>query len=72
MTKPRSGTSYRLSEGTQKLLDHLSVRLGITKTSVVEMAVRKLAFAELGEAECEPCLVPAVSLHENPSGLRQA
>ena len=46
MPKPRSGTSYRLSEDAQELLGRLAGRLGLTKTSVVEMAIRKLAFAE--------------------------
>jgi hypothetical protein len=51
MPKPRSGTSYRLSEDAQELLGRLSGRLGLTKTSVLEMAIRKLAYAELGEEE---------------------
>jgi hypothetical protein len=51
MPKPRSGTSYRLSEEAQELLGRLSSRLGLTKTSVLEMAIRKLAYAELGEGE---------------------
>lgn len=53
MPKPRSGTSYRLSEDAQILLGNLAVRLGLTKTSVLEMAIRKLAYAELGEAEID-------------------
>jgi len=50
MPKPRGGTSYRLSEGAQELLHLLAGRLGLTKTAVLEMAIRKLAHAELGEA----------------------
>jgi hypothetical protein len=49
MPKPRSGTSYRLSEDAQHLLTKLAYRLGLTKTSVLEMAIRKLAYAELGD-----------------------
>lgn len=49
MPKPRSGSSYRLSEGAQHLLGELAGRLGLSKTSIMEMAIRKLAYAELGE-----------------------
>lgn len=51
MPKPRSGTSYRLSEEAQNLLGRLACRFGLTKTSVLEMAIRKLAYAELGNDE---------------------
>jgi hypothetical protein len=51
MPKPRSGTSYRLSEDAQELLGKLAGRLGLTKTSVLEMAIRKLAYAEFGDQE---------------------
>jgi predicted transcriptional regulator len=51
MSKPRGGTSYRLSADAQDLLMRLADRLGLTKTGVLEMAIRKLARAELGEAE---------------------
>lgn len=51
MPKPRSGTSYRLSEEAQDLLGRLACRLGLTKTSVLEMAIRKLAYVELGDEE---------------------
>jgi predicted transcriptional regulator len=54
MPKPRSGTSYRLSDDAQDLLAKLASRLGLTKTSVLEMAIRKLAQAELDEAEGRP------------------
>jgi len=40
-----------LSEEAQRLLGRLADRLGLTKTSVLEMAIRKLAYAELGEEE---------------------
>jgi hypothetical protein len=49
MPKSRGGTSYRLSECAQDLLAKLSERLGVTKTGVLEMAIRKLARTELGE-----------------------
>src|SRR5271157_5331619 len=66
MPKPRSGTSYRLSEDAQELLGRLAGRLGLTKTSVVEMAIRKLAFAELGEEDAgvDP------RLWSKPTGVR--
>jgi predicted DNA-binding protein len=51
MPKPRSGTSYRLSGEAHNLLNKLACRLGLTKTSVLEMAIRKLAYAELGDEE---------------------
>lgn len=39
-------TNMRLSEEAKQLLDRLAHKLGINETSVVEMAVRKLAEAE--------------------------
>jgi predicted DNA-binding protein len=56
MPKPKSATSYRLSEEAQQLLERLASRLGLTKTSVLEMSIRKLAYAELGE---DASLMPA-------------
>jgi hypothetical protein len=46
MPKPRGGTSYRLSEEAQELLTRLAGRLGIPKTGVLEVAIRKLARSE--------------------------
>ncbi len=51
MPKPRSGTSYRLSEDAQDLLARLATHLGVTKTGVLEMAIRKLAYAEFGSSQ---------------------
>jgi hypothetical protein len=51
MPKPRSGTSYRLSQDAQDLLTRLATRLGLTKTAVLEMSIRKLAYTELGGDE---------------------
>jgi hypothetical protein len=51
MPKPKSGTSYRLSQDAQHLLTSLAGKLGLTKTGVLEMAIRKLAYAELDGAE---------------------
>jgi hypothetical protein len=48
MGKPKGATSYRLARDTQHLLAALAERLGLSKTAVVEMAVRKLAHSELG------------------------
>jgi hypothetical protein len=48
MSKPRGGTSYRLSEDAQSILTQLALRLGLTKTSVLELAIRKLGYAEFG------------------------
>ncbi len=67
MPKPRSGTSYRLSENAQDLLGRLAGHLGLTRTGVLEMAIRKLAYAELDEAGGEPCLAATVSKEEKPS-----
>jgi hypothetical protein len=64
MAKPRSGTSYRLSEDAQDLLGRLANRLGLTKTGVVEMAIRKLAYAELGGEE-------PTSSQQGPARLRR-
>ncbi len=72
MPKPKGGTSYRFSGEAQRLLAALAFRLGLTKTSVLEMAIRKLAYAELGDEGPEPQLAQTVSSQEKPSGLRQA
>lgn len=48
MAKPKGATSYRLSEDAQRLIAALADRLGVSKTGVLEIAVRKLARAELG------------------------
>jgi predicted DNA-binding protein len=65
MPKPRSGTSYRLSKEAQDLLGRLACRLGLTKTSVLEMAIRKLAYAELGEEKA--AIDPRVRPGQRPS-----
>jgi hypothetical protein len=52
MTENKQPSSYRLSEECRDLLIRLSEALGISQASVIEMAVRKLARAELkGQAE---------------------
>lgn len=48
MAKPKGATSYRLSEDAQRLISALADRLGVSKTGVLEIAVRKLARSELG------------------------
>jgi hypothetical protein len=45
-TVAKPPTSFRLSEDCQALLERLAEHLGITRTAVLEMAVRKLARAE--------------------------
>jgi hypothetical protein len=68
MPKPRSAATYRLSEDAKRCLEVLSERLGLPKTRVLEMAIRKLAFAELGNiAEDADVEDPKVVL---PPGLR--
>jgi hypothetical protein len=58
MPKPRGGTSYRFSSEAQELLARLADALGVSKTAVIEMALRKVARAELPAeqipAESEP------------------
>jgi hypothetical protein len=49
MAKPKGATSYRLSEDAQQMIVALADRLGLSKTGVLELAVRKLAHSELGE-----------------------
>lgn len=44
-------TNFRLSEYCKKLLTVLSQKLGINNTSVVELAVRKLAEKEKVKAD---------------------
>jgi hypothetical protein len=39
----RTSVGYRLSEGALKLLFALSASLGLSKTAVIEIAVRELA-----------------------------
>jgi predicted transcriptional regulator len=47
MPKPKGATSFRLSEDAQGLLQQLSEQLGVSKTAVLELAVRRLARDEL-------------------------
>lgn len=49
MPKPRGGTSYRFSEEAQDLLGQLAQSLGLSKTAVLELAIRKLARSEFPE-----------------------
>jgi hypothetical protein len=72
MPKPRSGTSYRLSEDAQALLGRLTARLGLTKTGVLEMAIRKLAYTELDKAGGEPRPAATVSREEEQAVHGQA
>ena len=39
-------TSYRLSDDARALIDALAKQLGVSKTDVLEIAIRKLAQAE--------------------------
>jgi hypothetical protein len=61
MPKPRGATSYRFSEEAQALLAQLSGRLGLSKTGVLELAIRKLARSELAQRRRykQPLNVPA-------------
>ena len=45
--KTKIGSSYRLSAEGRDLINRLAEHLGISQASVIEMAVRKLARAEL-------------------------
>jgi hypothetical protein len=47
MAKPRGATSYRLSSDAKQILAALAEQLGVSKTSVLEMAIRKLGRSEL-------------------------
>jgi hypothetical protein len=49
MPKPRGATSYRLSSDAQCLLTRMASQMGLTKTAVLELAIRKLGHAELRE-----------------------
>lgn len=49
---PKAATSYRLSDTARRLVKALSVRLGISQTAVIEMALRALARREgIGKGE---------------------
>jgi hypothetical protein len=50
MATDKNPTSFRLSEEALGLIGRLAETLGISRTSVVEMAVRQLARRELGDA----------------------
>ena len=47
MKKDQNPTSYRFSPEARELIDRLSVHLGISKVSVIELAVRRLARREM-------------------------
>jgi hypothetical protein len=46
MPKPKGATSYRLTVEAQDILTRLAEALGVNKTSVLEMALRRMAKAE--------------------------
>jgi hypothetical protein len=46
MPKPKGATSYRFSAEAQDILARLAEALGVNKTSVLEMALRRMARAE--------------------------
>ncbi len=74
MAKPMGATSYRLSVATQEMLDALAERLTLSKNEVVELAIRKLADAEL-EGDSHVVLPPGLrrfSLNqENAQAMQQ-
>jgi hypothetical protein len=47
MATSKQASSYRLSPECRDLMNRLADHLGISQASVIEMAVRKLARAEL-------------------------
>lgn len=67
MTKPKMATSYRLTKDAQHLLNALAERLGLSKTAVLEMAIRKLAAVEMGDHRAEPRQIADASYTENQS-----
>jgi hypothetical protein len=71
MAKPRGATSYRLSEDAQGMLAGLATRLGLSKTAVLEMAIRKLARSELGEGDGLLVMTAAAVNHIAPTALPQ-
>ncbi len=48
MGKPKGATSYRLSEDAQTMLAALAEQFGVSKTGVLEIAIRKLAGIDFG------------------------
>jgi hypothetical protein len=50
MPTDKPPTSYRLSEKARGLIDRLAGALGLSRTAIVEMAIRQLARRELGDA----------------------
>jgi predicted transcriptional regulator len=44
--RTKTGTSYRLSESTLRLIDLLAENTGLSKTGVIEQAVRLMAKRE--------------------------
>lgn len=46
MEENRIPRTIRLTPAAQKLLDGLSQRLGLNKTAIIELAVRRLAASE--------------------------
>lgn len=42
----KNSTSYRLSPEARVVIEELAKRLGVSKTDVVELAIRKFAKAE--------------------------
>jgi len=47
MATDKPPTSYRLSHAARELIDRLAEHMGVSRTDVLEMAVRQLARREL-------------------------
>lgn len=68
-TAPRKATSIRLSAEADRQLSELSTTLGITRTAVLELAVRVLGKGifqplPLREHWCPDCDSPVVGIHD--------
>jgi hypothetical protein len=53
MTTTRKATAIRLTAGADRLIARLAAKLGLSRSAVIEMAIRKLAEQEQ-IAEQEP------------------
>jgi hypothetical protein len=54
---PKHPSSYRLSEEARTLIVRLKERHGVSEADVIEMAVRRMARADLSEGGAPPATV---------------
>lgn len=66
MGKPKQATSYRLTDEGQRLIGKLSTALGVSRTGVLELAIRQMAKRELSSADHPAAETPPPATRGRP------